>query len=567
MKKSIKLTMILLSGITVFDSALGQNLCVNSRGDTKVASRCPSGYRAVLNLRSTVTEQKLANTPLVTSGSIRPEAVIGSIHIAPKSILGAQIGDKVIEARHIAKIPASLIEGLPSFELQPGSVNTEHLRDNAVTSRKIAAEAVGDREVSSISHLKVRWDGWTLPPNTVGEDQIRREAITSEKIKNETIKNEDIAPNARIAFSKIALPQGGIPGSSIAANSIGDREVSSISHEKVRWTGWTLPPNTVGERQLLSEAVTSEKIKNETIKNEDIAPNAQIAFSKIALPQGGIPGSSIAAGSIGAAQLAPNSVGSTNIVDGGIREEDLANDAVTSAKIKNETIRNEDIAPNAQIAFSKIALPQGGIPGSSIAAGSIGAAQLAPNSVDHTKIVAGAVTNVHLNLSISTPPFFGFYNLINLPAITAPRNSGITLTRFYSYSNQSLSNGYDSFYANTGSEFPRYLITTNGALFGCKRFFLSVQSLTPVGSGYRDFSLVASGRWGDANLSTLKTDNGQDAIVRVSDASSQGSIEGSFKDSRGQEFTPWWVALRVYSVANQGQSLPASSAEVRVTCK
>ena len=494
MKKSIKLTMILLSGITVFDSALGQNLCVNSRGDTKVASRCPSGYRAVLNLRSTVTEQKLANTPLVTSGSIRPEAVIGSIHIAPKSILGAQIGDKVIEARHIAKIPASLIEGLPSFELQPGSVNTEHLRDNAVTSRKIAAEAVGDREVSSISHLKVRWDGWTLPPNTVGEDQIRREAITSEKIKNETIKNEDIAPNARIAFSKIALPQGGIPGSSIAANSIGDREVSSISHEKVRWTGWTLPPNTVGERQLLSEAVTSEKIKNETIKNEDIAPNAQIAFSKIALPQGGIPGSSIAAGSIGAAQLAPN-------------------------------------------------------------------------SVDHTKIVAGAVTNVHLNLSISTPPFFGFYNLINLPAITAPRNSGITLTRFYSYSNQSLSNGYDSFYANTGSEFPRYLITTNGALFGCKRFFLSVQSLTPVGSGYRDFSLVASGRWGDANLSTLKTDNGQDAIVRVSDASSQGSIEGSFKDSRGQEFTPWWVALRVYSVANQGQSLPASSAEVRVTCK
>ena len=84
MKKSIKLTMILLSGITVFDRALGQNLCVNSRGDTKVASRCPSGYRAVLNLRSTVTEQKLANTPLVTSGSIRPEAVIGSIHIAPK---------------------------------------------------------------------------------------------------------------------------------------------------------------------------------------------------------------------------------------------------------------------------------------------------------------------------------------------------------------------------------------------------------------------------------------------------------------------------------------------------
>jgi hypothetical protein len=193
-------------------------------------------------------------------------------------------------------------------------------------------------------------------------------------------------------------------------------------------------------------------------------------------------------------------------------------------------------------------------------------AQLAPNSVDTTKIVAGAITNAHLNLSIATPPFFSFYNLINLPAITATSSSGITLQRFYSYSNQSLPNGYDSFYSNTGSDLPRFLITTNGVLFGCKRFVLSVQSLTPVGSGYRDFSLVASGRWGDANLMTLKTDSGQDASVRVSDTTSRGSVEGSFKDAQGV-ITPWWVALRVYSVANQGQSLPASSAEVRVTCK
>jgi hypothetical protein len=636
MKKSIKLTMILLSGITVFDRALGQNLCVNSRGDTKVASRCPSGYRAVLNLRSTVTEQKLANTPLVTSGSIRPEAVQGSIHIAPKSILGAQIGDGVIETRHIARIHASKIEGLPSFELQRDSVNTEHLRDNAVTSPKIAAGAVGDREVSSISHLKVRWDGWTLPPNSVGERQLLSEAVTSEKIKNETIKNEDIAPNAQIAFSKIALPQGGIPGSSIAAGSIGDREVSSISHEKVRWTGWTLPPNSVGERQLLSEAVTSEKIKNETIKNEDIAPNAQIAFSKIALPQGGIPGSSIAAGSIGAAQLAANAVDSSKILDGTIRREDLADNIINSAKIENGAITDEDIATNARIAFSKIALPQGGIPGSSIAAGSIGAAQLAANAVDSSKILDGtirredladniinsakiengsilsedlrdgsvtrtkipngeiqnshyaarsitgdkialnqitsqhiqaeAITNAHLNLSIVRPPFFSFYNLINLPALTAPRDSGVTLNRFYSYSNQSLPNGYASFYANTGSEFPRFLVTTNGWLFGCRRFVLSVQSSTPVGSGYRDFSLVASNRWDNANLMTLKTDNGQDAIVRVSSSTPQGSVEGSFKE-QGQDITPWWVALRVYSVANQNQFLYAGSAEVRVTCK
>jgi hypothetical protein len=466
MKKSIKLTMILLSGIAVFDKALGQNLCVNSKGETKVASRCPRGYRAVLNLRSTVTEQKLANTPLVTSGSIRPGAVIGSIHIAPKSILGAQIGDGVIETRHIARIHASKIEGLPSFELQPDSVNTEHLRDNSVTSRKIAADAVG-------------------------EIQVRNEAITSEKIKNETIRNEDIAPNAQIAFSKIALPQGGIPGSSIAA------------------------------------------------------------------------------GSIGATQLATNSVDHTKIVAGAIRREALADNVVTSAKIENGTITDEDIATNARIAFSKIALPQGGIPGSSIAAGSIGATQLAPNSVDSTKIVAGAITNAHLNLSIATPPFFSFYNLINLPAISATSSSGITLDRFYSYSNQSLPNGYDSFYTNTtgNSALPRYLITSNGALFGCKRFFLRVESLTPVGSGYRDFSLVASGRWGDANLTTLKTDSGQDAFVRVSDATPRGSVEGSFRDAQGRDITPWWVALKVYSVANQGQSLPASSAEVRVTCK
>jgi len=453
MKKSIKLTMILLSGITVFDRALGQNLCVNSRGDTKVASRCPSGYRAVLNLRSTVTEQKLANTPLVTSGSIRPEAVIGSIHIAPKSILGAQIGDGVIETRHIARIHASKIEGLPSFELQPGSVNTEHLRDNAVTSSKIA-----------------------------------------------------------------------------------------------------------------DNAVNSAKIENGAIMDEDIAPNARIAFSKIALPQGGIPGSSIAAGSIGAAQLASNSVDHTKIVAGAIRREALADNVVNSAKIENYSIQSEDLRDGS---VTRTKIPAGEIQNSHYAARSITGDKIALNQITSEHIQARAITNAHLDLSIATPPFFSFYNLINLPAITASSGSGITLTRFYSYSNQSLPNGYDSFYTNTtgNSAPPRYLITTNGALFGCIRFSLSVESLYPVGSGYRDFTLVASNRWNDANLMTLKTDNGQDAIVRVSDTRPRGAVEGSFRNAQGNVIIPWWVGLRVYSVANQGQSLPASSAEVRVTCK
>jgi len=526
MKKSIKLTMILLSGITVFDRALGQNLCVNSRGDTKVASRCPSGYRAVLNLRSTVTEQKLANTPLVTSGSIRPEAVIGSIHIAPKSILGAQIGDGVIETRHIARIHASKIEGLPSFELQPGSVNTEHLRDNAVTSSKIADNAVN-----------------------------------SAKIENGAIMDEDIAPNARIAFSKIALPQGGIPGSSIAAGSIGAAQLASnsVDHTKI-------VAGAIRREALADNVVNSAKIENGTITDEDIATNARIAFSKIALPQGGIPGSSIAAGSIGAAQLAPNSVGSTNIVDGGIRREDLADNVINSAKIENYSIQSEDLRDGS---VTRTKIPAGEIQNSHYAARSITGDKIALNQITSEHIQARAITNAHLDLSIATPPFFSFYNLINLPAITASSGSGITLTRFYSYSNQSLPNGYDSFYTNTtgNSAPPRYLITTNGALFGCIRFSLSVESLYPVGSGYRDFTLVASNRWNDANLMTLKTDNGQDAIVRVSDTRPRGAVEGSFRNAQGNVIIPWWVGLRVYSVANQGQSLPASSAEVRVTCK
>jgi hypothetical protein len=321
----------------------------------------------------------------------------------------------------------------------------------------------------------------------------------------------------------------------------------------------------VGERQLLSEAVTSEKIKNETIRNEDIAPNAGIAFSKIALPQGGIPGSSIAASSIGTIQLAPNSVDYTKIVNGGIRRENLADNVINSAKIENGSIQSEDLRDGSVTRHKILA---GEIQNWHYAARSISGDKIALNQITSEHIQARAITNAHLNLSISTPPFFSFYNLINLPALSAPRDSGITLTRFYSYSNQSLPNGYDSFYANTtgNSALPRYLITTNGWLFGCTRFFLSVESLTPVGSGYRDFSLVASGRWDDPNLMTLKTDSNQDAIVRVSNTTPRGSVEGSFRNAQGV-ITPWWVALRVYSVANQGQSLPASSAEVRVTCK
>ena len=554
MKKSIKLTMILLSGITVFDRALGQNLCVNSRGDTKVASRCPSGYRAVLNLRSTVTEQKLANTPLVTSGSIRPEAVIGSIHIAPKSILGAQIGDGVIETRHIARIHASKIEGLPSFELQPGSVNTEHLRDNAVTSRKIAAEAVGDREVSSISHEKVRWSGWTLPPNTVGERQLLSEAVTSEKIKNETIKNEDIAPNAQIAFSKIALPQGGIPGSSIAAGSIGAAQ---------------LAPNSVGstnivdggirEEDLANDAVTSAKIKNETIRNEDIAPNAQIAFSKIALPQGGIPGSSIAAGSITEDKIAHNHISEPLLRDG----------AVTARKIAERQIYDRHVADDARIAWRKIQKPAEGIPGSEIANRTITGDKIGFNEIkrDHLHFSPEPLVNTFVNLLD-----LGFYN---------PQSSQESRTRYYSFVHPSVHSGFPSLFSFFNTAFRGSIVFINYP-HNCTHFTLSVIHNTPMGpnngstSGMRSFTLTAAiDTWEGQTVDLQDIPTRAGAWIHLSQNANlvnpvriAGSVTGVFRHPRtNQILTPPWIGIKVVSHTPSGTELYRSAAQVTVTCK
>ena len=551
MKKSIKLTMILLSGITVFDRALSQNLCVNSRGDTKVASRCPSGYRAVLNLRSTVTEQKLANTPLVTSGSIRPEAVIGSIHIAPKSILGAQIGDGVIEGRHIARIPASKIEGLPSFELQPGSVNTEHLRDDAVTSRKIAAGAVGDREVSSISHEKVRWTGWTLPPNTVGEDQVRREAITSEKIKNETIRNEDIAPNAQIAFSKIALPQGGIPGSSIAASSIGTIQLApnSVDYTKIVNGG-------IRRENLADNVINSAKIENGSIQSED-------------LRDGSVTRHKILAGEIQNWHYAAGSITEDKIAHNHITEPLLRDGAVTARKIAERQIYDRHVADDARIAWRKIQKPAEGIPGSEIANRSITGDKIGFNEIkrDHLHFSPEPLVNTFVNLLD-----LGFYN---------HQSSQDSRTRYYSFVHPSVHSGFPSLFSHFNTAFPSSIVFINYP-YNCTHFTLSVIHYTPMSpnngstSGMRSFTLTAGiDSWGGqtVDLQDIPTRAGawihlsQNANL-VNPVRTAGSVTGVFRHPRTNEIlTPPWIGIKVVSHTPSGTELFRSAAQVTVTCK
>lgn len=156
----------------------------------------------------------------------------------------------------------NLLSQVSGQTLSNGSVITQYLADNAVTTAKVAAGAITNQLLGLNS-------------------------VNSSNIVNGTISTADIA-NGAINGSLIAT--GAITSDLLADGSV---ITSSIANGAV--TSALLASNSVGAAQLAADAVTSAKIADGAIATADIA-------------SGAITNALIAANAVGSNQLANNAV-------------------------------------------------------------------------------------------------------------------------------------------------------------------------------------------------------------------------------------------------------------------
>ena len=165
--------------------------------------------------------------------------------------------------------------------LKPNEVKTEHIANGAVTTPKIADEAVTARKLDERSVTTEK-----LATGAVTGSKIAENAVTGSKIRDNTVRAEKIAAGA------------------VTTAKIGEQQV----------TGSRIKDKTITADKLASNCVTTEKIANGSVTK------SKLSFE---LPEPGEVARPITP-PLTSAELGTGSVESEKIQDGAVTQEKLA---------------------------------------------------------------------------------------------------------------------------------------------------------------------------------------------------------------------------------------------------
>lgn len=145
----------------------------------------------------------------------------------------------------------------PGSALLDGSVGTNELGTNAVTTAKIAASAITTNELASGAVTEVK-----LGANAVTTAKIASNAVTANELSNGAVTNAKLASGA-VDSGKLA--DSAVTTAKIAGNAIDSSKIAS---------------GAVGSTQLASGAVTSGKIASNAVNSSNLIDGA-VTGSKI----------------------------------------------------------------------------------------------------------------------------------------------------------------------------------------------------------------------------------------------------------------------------------------------
>ena len=336
-----------------------------------------------------VTAAKLANSSSVSVGVTAPVAdnfdgrgyynsstgVLQVYSAGSYANVAASVGTGVVDTAQLAdgavttaKINAA---GLAAAALASDSVITAKIANGAVTAAKIAADsitasqiAVGAVGASELADDAV--DTGAIVNLAVTAAKLGDGSVTEAKLGTSAVTNDKIA-NTTIAYGKLNLADGSVPGAKIATDSI---------------TATQIAAGAVNTSELVDDAVTTAKIADDAITADQLATSSVTADA-------------IAVNAVGASELADDAVDTAAIVDLAVTAAKLGDGAVTVNKLGDLAVTNAKIA-DTTIAYGKLNLADGSVPGVKIATDSITADQIAALAVGTSELIDGAVTGAKI---------------------------------------------------------------------------------------------------------------------------------------------------------------------------
>jgi len=291
---------------------------------------------------------------------------------------------------------------------------TAGILDGAVTTAKVAANAITD--------VKIQAGGLTassIATNAVTTIKIADANVTTAKLADASITNAKIAP-ATIEASRLAngsvvtaaLADAGITSAKFAAGAvntvaIADAAVTNakIADTTIAYAKLNLADGSVPGAKITDSSITSAKIVDGTIATADLA-DASVTSAKIAtsgvtagkINTDAVTTATIASAAVTAAKLASEAVGTAALATSGITSAKFAAGAVDTTALGALAVTNDKIA-NSTIAYAKLNLADGSVPGTKITSATISGLQLATGGVLTANIADSAITNVKIAAS------------------------------------------------------------------------------------------------------------------------------------------------------------------------
>jgi hypothetical protein len=232
---------------------------------------------------------------------------------------------------------------------------TAGIANGAITTAKIAAQAVTDA---------------TIQTGGLTAASIASNAVTTVKILDGNVTTGKVADSA-ITGAKIAAAS--VDATKLAAGSVGTAALANGGIVATKFAAGAVDTNALG-----ALAVTNDKIANATV-----------AYAKLNLADGSVPGSKITSATIGAAQLAAAAVNTAALADSSVTSSKIATNSVTPGKIGADAVTTVTVASAA-------------ITGAKLAAEAVGTAALATSGITSAKFAAGAVDTVALGAGAVT---------------------------------------------------------------------------------------------------------------------------------------------------------------------
>lgn len=291
---------------------------------------------------------------------------------------------------------------------------TAGILDGAITTAKVANNAITD--------VKIQSGGLTassIATNAVTTIKIADANVTTAKLADSSVTNAKIAPatieSSRLANGSVvtaALADAAITSAKFATGAVNTAAIADLAVTNAKIADTTivyaklnLADGSVPGAKITDGSITSAKILDGTIATADLADSsvtsAKIATSGVTagkINTDAVTTATIASAAVTAAKLASESVGTAALAASGITSAKFAAGAVDTTALGASAITNDKIA-DSTIAYAKLNLADGSVPGSKITSATISGLQISTGGVLTANIADSAVTNAKIAAS------------------------------------------------------------------------------------------------------------------------------------------------------------------------